>query len=113
MRNLLLLFLLLSVEPAPCPENSAVSTQHTNTVAFYFGAHPDDWQLFMNPNAYYEENMTGVEREIETGTFAALSIGVTALDHPSPWDRLHRSWLNRHYFRIEPGVRSASPGRPQ
>ena len=23
-------------------------------VAFYFGAHQDDWQLFMNPNAYYD-----------------------------------------------------------
>src|SRR5688572_21358917 len=52
------------------------------------------------------ENMSSVEREIEAGTFAALSTGLTALDHPSPWDRLHRSWLNRHYFRIEPGIRS-------
>ena len=55
-----------------------------------------------------EENMSSVEREIEAGTFAALSMGVAALDHPSPWDRLHRSWLNRHYFRIEPGVGSTS-----
>ena len=53
-----------------------------------------------------EENMNSAEREIEAGTFAALSIGLTALDHPSPWDRLHRSWLSRHYFRIEPGVRN-------
>jgi hypothetical protein len=300
MRNILLLSLVLSVAPALCAENTVVSTQNTNTVAFYFGAHPDDWQLFMNPNAYYdvrkasnkvvfvyvtagdaglglgnggrsqpyylarengaklsvrfmadaakapeipvdsvasisghaikrwlyrntvsyfmrlpdgspqgtgyvataaqslkrlheaaiptitsiddsttykgwsdlrttlrnlidyergsatnvwvnipdtnivknvgdhadhqhmaqgvleaiadlpwinkalyldyvtadmEENMSSIEREIEAGTFAALSIGLTALDHPSPWDRLHRSWLSRHYFRIEPGVR--------
>jgi hypothetical protein len=55
-----------------------------------------------------EENMSSAEREIEAGTFAALSMGLTALDHPSPWDRLHRSWLSRHYFRVEPGVRSAS-----
>ena len=54
-----------------------------------------------------EENMSSAEREIEIGTFAALSMGLTALDHPSPWDRLHRSWLSRHYFRIERGV-----GRP-
>src|SRR5690349_21191295 len=47
MRNLLLVFLVLLVCPAPCAEN-------TNRVAFYFGAHPDDWQLFMNPNAYYD-----------------------------------------------------------
>jgi len=55
-----------------------------------------------------EENMSSAEREIEAGTFAALAIGLTALDHPSPWDRLHRSWLSRHYFRIEPGVRNPS-----
>jgi hypothetical protein len=55
-----------------------------------------------------EENMSSAEREIEAGTFAALAMGLTALDHPSPWDRLHRSWLSRHYFRIEPGVGSPS-----
>jgi hypothetical protein len=54
------------------------------------------------------ENMSSAEREIEAGTFAALATGLSALDHPSPWDPLHRSWLSRHYFRIEPGVRSAS-----
>jgi len=58
--------------------------------------------------ANMEENMTSAEREIEAGTFAALATGLTALDHPSPWDRLHRSWLSRHYFRIEPGVGSPS-----
>jgi hypothetical protein len=58
--------------------------------------------------AEMEENMSSAEREIEAGTFAALSMGLAALDHPSPWDRLHRSWLNRHYFRIEPGVGSTS-----
>jgi hypothetical protein len=58
--------------------------------------------------AHMAENMSSVEREIEAGTFAALATGLTALDHPSPWDQLHRSWLSRHYFRIEPGVRSGS-----
>jgi DNA gyrase inhibitor GyrI len=58
--------------------------------------------------ANMEENMTAAEREIEAGTFAALSIGLTMLDHASPWDRLHRSWLSRHYFRIEPGVGTRS-----
>ena len=303
MRNIVFLFLVLLVDPARCAENLVVSARNTNTVAFYFGAHPDDWQLFMNPNAYYdvqqpsnkvvfvyvtagdaglglgnggrsqpyylarengaklsvkfmadaakapeipvdsvaavsghpikrwlyrntvsyfmrlpdgspqgtgyvataeqslkrlhegairtmtsidnsttyqgwsdlrttlgklidyergtatnvwvnipdtnivknvgdhadhqhmaqgvweaiadlpwinkalfldyvtaemEENMSSAEREIEAGTFAALAMGVAGLDHPSPWDRLHRSWLNRHYFRIEPGVGSSS-----
>jgi LmbE family N-acetylglucosaminyl deacetylase len=55
--------------------------------------------------ASMDENMSSAEREIEAGTFAALAMGLTALDHPSPWDRLHRSWLSRHYFRVEPGVR--------
>jgi GlcNAc-PI de-N-acetylase len=56
-------------------------------------------------SADMQENMSSADREIEAGTFAALSMGLTALDHPSPWDRLHRSWLRRHYFRIELGVR--------
>src|SRR6185503_231465 len=47
MRHTLWLLLVLFVHPARCAEN-------TNVVAFYFGAHPDDWQLFMNPNAYYD-----------------------------------------------------------
>ncbi|HXJ73157.1 MAG TPA: hypothetical protein VNM37_09890, partial [Candidatus Dormibacteraeota bacterium] len=59
--------------------------------------------------ASMEENMSSAERQIEIGTFAALAMGLTALDHPSPWDRLHRSWLGRHYFRIEPGVQRPSP----
>lgn len=48
-------------------------------------------------------NMTPAEREIEAGTFGALVVGVTALDHSSPWDKLHRGWLSRHYFRTVPG----------
>ena len=49
MRNILLLFLVLSVARAPCAEN-------TNTVAFYFGAHPDDRQLFMNPKISFADS---------------------------------------------------------
>ena len=57
--------------------------------------------LYLNyVTADMEENMSSAEREIEAGTFAALAMGLTALDHPSPWDRLHRSWLSRHYFRM-------------
>ena len=54
MRNIFLFFLVLWVDPARCAENLVVSARNTNAVAFYFGAHPDDWQLFMNPNAYYD-----------------------------------------------------------
>ena len=61
--------------------------------------------LYLNyVTADMEENMSSTEREIEVGTFAALATGLTALDHSSPWDRLHRSWLSRHYFRIERGL---------
>src|SRR4030095_4412556 len=49
-------------------------------------------------------NMTALESQIESATFGALVAGVTALDHASPWDQLHRSWLSRHYFRTEPGT---------
>jgi hypothetical protein len=49
------------------------------------------------------ENMNAADREIEAGTFGALVAGVTALDHVSPWDKLHRSWLSRHYLRVERG----------
>ena len=48
------------------------------------------------------ENMNAEEREIEAGTFGALVVGLTALDHWSPFDGLHRSWLSRHYYRTEP-----------
>jgi hypothetical protein len=48
-------------------------------------------------------NMNTPNREIEAATFGALVAGVTALDHESPWDKLHRSWLSRHYQRNEPG----------
>jgi LmbE family N-acetylglucosaminyl deacetylase len=66
--------------------------------------------LYLNyVTADMPENMTSAEREIEIGTFAALATGLTALDHPSPWDRLHRSWLSRHYFRVEPGIGKPSP----
>jgi hypothetical protein len=46
MRTIPLLFLMFSAWVG--------SAADTNRVAFYFGAHPDDWQLFMNPNAYYD-----------------------------------------------------------
>jgi hypothetical protein len=56
-----------------------------------------------------DENMSAADREIEAGTFAALVVGLTALDHPSAWEPMHRSWLSRHYFRIEPGTGAWSP----
>lgn len=54
------------------------------------------------------ENMSSADREIEAGTFAVLVVGLTALDHTSPWEPMHRSWLSRHYVRVEPGSGSCS-----
>ncbi len=54
--------------------------------------------------AKLEENMSAPDREIEAGTFAALVVGLTALDHRSSWEPMHRSWLSRHYVRYEPGT---------
>lgn len=56
-------------------------------------------------------NMNASEREIEAGTFGALVVGLTALDHWSPWDKLHRGWLSRHYFRTERGTGNCSQRR--
>jgi hypothetical protein len=61
--------------------------------------------LYLNyVTADLPENMLTPDREIEVGTFAALVAGLTALDHPSPWEPMHRSWLSRHYFRMERGT---------
>jgi hypothetical protein len=64
--------------------------------------------LYLNyVTADLAENMSAAEREVEAATFGALVVGLTALDHPSPWEPMHRSWLSRHYYRIERGT-----GRP-
>ena len=55
------------------------------------------------------DNLEMAEREIEIGTFGALVAGVTALDHGSPFDGLHRAWLSRHYQRVEPGSGPCTP----
>ncbi|MHC4068256.1 MAG: hypothetical protein ACYS18_04780 [Planctomycetota bacterium] len=59
--------------------------------------------LYLNyVTADLPENMPPAEQQIESGTFAALTVGLTQLDHPSPFEPMHRSWLSRHYFRTEP-----------
>jgi hypothetical protein len=59
--------------------------------------------------AELEVNMNATDREIEAGTFGALVAGLAAFDHGSAWDPLHRSWLSRHYYRVEPGTGQWSP----
>ncbi len=41
-----------------------------DTVAFYFAAHEDDWQLFMNPSAYHD-----VQRPATRVVFVYLTAG--------------------------------------
>jgi hypothetical protein len=43
-----LTFLMLSLADGRCAENAVAPPLALNIVAFYFGAHPDDWQPFMN-----------------------------------------------------------------
>src|SRR6185503_17906295 len=66
--------LMLSPGPVSCAESTVVSPGNTNTVAFYFGAHPDDWQLFMNPNAYFD-----VQRPSNKVVFVYVTAGDAGL----------------------------------
>jgi len=103
MQNILLLSQLLSFNPVLWAQN---------TVAFYFSAHEDDWQLFMNPNAYHDVQRASTKVVFVYLTAgdagAGLVVGLTALDHTSPWEPMHRSWLSRHYVCVEPGSGSCS-----
>jgi hypothetical protein len=58
--------------------------------------------------AKLDENMSTQDREIKAGTFAAVAVGLTALDHQSNWDSKHRFLLSRHYVRAAPGTGSCS-----
>ena len=61
----LLVALLLS------PTAWAADSGHSDKVSFYFAAHEDDWQLFMNPSAF--EDVTG-------GAAKTVFVHVTAGD---------------------------------
>jgi len=62
MKNLLLLLLLLSFHRTAFAQD---------TVAFYFAAHEDDWQLFMSPNAY---------RDVQASSTKVVFVYLTAGD---------------------------------
>lgn len=55
-----------------------------------------------------DENLNTPDREIKAGTFAAQVVGLTALDHPSNWDALHRPLLSRRYVRTQLGTGNCS-----
>ncbi|HYV71500.1 MAG TPA: hypothetical protein VE970_15490, partial [Pseudolabrys sp.] len=53
-------------------------------VSFYFAAHEDDWQLFMNPSAF-QDVMGGAAKTVfvhVTAGDAGLGIGLAGRKHP-------------------------------
>jgi hypothetical protein len=70
---------LLTTGPA-----SAQDVKQPDKVSFYFAAHEDDWQLFMNPSAF-EDVMGGAAKTVFvhlTAGDAGLGIGLGGRKHP-------------------------------
>jgi hypothetical protein len=55
-------------------------------------------------SARLRENIDTSAREIKAATFAAVALGLNAMDHSSGWDLQHRALLSRYYFRDVRGV---------
>ena len=65
--------------------------------------------LYVNYRAAgLSENLSAADRELKAGTFAAVSVGLTAFGHPSNWDPQHRALLGRQYFRKIPATGACS-----
>jgi len=63
---------------------SAVAANPSSKVSFYFAAHEDDWQLFMNPNAF-KDVMGGARKTVfihTTAGDAGLGAGSNGREHP-------------------------------
>src|SRR4051794_17735594 len=61
----------------------ALDAGRPDKVSFYFAAHEDDWQLFMNPSAF--EDVTGGVKTVfvhVTAGDAGLGTGVGGRKHP-------------------------------
>jgi hypothetical protein len=74
-----LLFAALAAAPA-----SAAEIARPDKVSFYFAAHADDWQLFMNPSAF-EDVVGGASKTVfihTTAGDAGLGIGAGGRKHP-------------------------------
>jgi hypothetical protein len=70
---------VLAIAPA-----SAEDGKRPDKVSFYFAAHEDDWQLFMNPSAF-QDVMGGAARTVFvhlTAGDAGLGIGLGGRKHP-------------------------------
>lgn len=55
-------------------------------------------------SARLPENLNPQERDMESSVLAVTASGIVALDHTSIWQRYHRSYLGRNYFRVENGA---------
>lgn len=65
LRNAVLVLAVLAAAPAPAAEG------RPDKVSFYFAAHEDDWQLFMNPSAF---------QDVAGGAAKTVFVHVTAGD---------------------------------
>ena len=60
------------------------------TVAFYFAAHEDDWQLFMSPNAYRDAQSPSTKV-----VFVYMTAGDGGRGSETPNGRSPTTWLGR------------------
>ena len=83
-------------------------------VSFYFAAHEDDWQLFMNPSAF-QDVMGGAAKTVFvhlTAGDAGLGIGLGGRKHPFYLARENGAEAAIRFMAdadAEPGERSAAP----
>ena len=68
----------------PLTSTLAAETARQDKVSFYFAAHEDDWQLFMNPSAF-EDVINGAKKTVFvhlTAGDAGLGVGFGGRKHP-------------------------------
>jgi hypothetical protein len=68
----------------PAPALRAAERVRPDKVSFYFAAHEDDWQLFMNPSAF-QDVINGAAKTVfihMTAGDAGLGIGWGGRKHP-------------------------------
>ncbi|MGA7165714.1 MAG: hypothetical protein WBX37_17445, partial [Pseudolabrys sp.] len=83
---------IMRVIPAACLAAAVLASAQTlaeeakrpNKVSFYFAAHEDDWQLFMNPSAF-KDVIGGATKTVFvhlTAGDAGLGTGLAGRKHP-------------------------------
>lgn len=55
------------------------------------------------------ENLTALQRDMESSVFAVTLAGILAYDHPANWHHYDTSFVGRNYFRISAGNGSCAP----